>query len=54
MQLEEEGLGFTVQFSLGVGSIFASLADMAKDLWSYGVAVESYFGVSQMVQDASA
>ena len=44
VQLGEEGSAVTVQFSFGVGSIFARLADMAKDLRSYGVAVESQAG----------
>lgn len=44
MQLGEEGSGVTVHFSLGVGSTFARLADMAKDLWSYRLAAESQAG----------
>jgi len=41
VQLGEEGSGFMVQFSFGVGSIFTSLAGMVKHLWSSGVAAES-------------
>lgn len=44
VQLGEEGSAFTLQFSLGVGTIFTRLADMAKDLWSYEVAAEFQAG----------
>lgn len=58
VQLEEEGSGFTVQFSVGCWERPAKLADLAEDgglmEWHLNPRLDTHLRASQTVQDASA